>query len=922
MIKQKNTLSNLESRRGFMKKSLTAAASTVTSAHLTSAAAFSAGQSQKVAIVTDRSSRLVKEGPVQWSVEWLRDRLTDKGAAVEITESLDRVPREALAVIVTGCQSNTAKAILQDAGLKPPGVPEALAIVAGKAAGRSVLLASGFDVRGLVYAVLELADRADLSGDAVAELKRPDRIVEAPANRVRSIYRTFTSPIEDKPWFNDREMWPRYLTMLATQRINRFSLTLGMGYNTPNRIRDSYFFLAYPFLLDVPGYHVRIIGLPDSERDRNLEMLKFISDEAAARGMQFQLGLWSHGAHWPNSGDVNYPIEGLTDENHAPYCRDALLAILKACPSISGTTFRVHHESGIPDGSDDFWKTLFDAHVRCGRRVEIDMHGKDITQSQIDTALATGMPVVVSPKYCGEHMGLPYHPAAIRSRELAKEEFVEPPTGVGVVTRKFTRYGYGDLMPEDRRWGILHRIWPGTQHLLLSGDPVLAAGYGRFASSCGGLGVEQLDPLAFKGRKGSGHGGNRCAYADQSLAPKYDWEKYLYSYRVWGRLTYNPDSDPEVWRRYLRDRFRAAAEPAGKALASASRVLPLITTAHGPSANCQIYWPEIYTNMPIVDPERNVPYEDTDTPKKFGNVSAFDPQLFSRIDEFTDALLDGRRLQKYSPLEVAHWLDGLAATATESLKQAEARIPDATAPEYRRWAADIRIQCGIARFFASKMRSAVLWRVFERTGDVPALTNALAAYRLARKDWAEMAEFAKAIYVSDISFGDTEKMRGHWMDRLPDIDGDIEDMQKRLEAAKASGATTGNQALIQQVIREVRSPQARPGLTCRHDPRTEFQPGKAMNLEVTIPQGGAREVTLYYRRMNQALNWQTTTMTLQGGRYRGAIPAQYSQTRYAIQYYFGIDAGDAGQALYPGLDLNLKHQPYFVVRNSKRSHFS
>jgi hypothetical protein len=63
-------------------------------------------------------------------------------------------------------------------------------------------------------------------------------------------------------------------------------------------------------------------------------------------------------------------------------------------------------------------------------------------------------------------------------------------------------------------------------------------------------------------------------------------------------------------------------------------------------------------------------------------------------------------------------------------------------------------------------------------------------------------------------------------------------------------------------------------------------------------------------------------MTLNGVRYRGAIPAEYSQTRYPIQYYFGIDAGEAGQALYPGLDLDLKHLPYFVVRNSTMSHFS
>ena len=40
--------------------------------------------------------------------------------------------------------------------------------------------------------------------------------------------------------------------------------------------------------------------------------------------------------------------------------------------------------------------------------------------------------------------------------------------------------------------------------------------------------------------------------ADASLETKFDFEKYLYTYRLWGRLGYNPDANPEIWRRALR----------------------------------------------------------------------------------------------------------------------------------------------------------------------------------------------------------------------------------------------------------------------------------------------------------------------------------------------------------------------------------
>ena len=44
--------------------------------------------------------------------------------------------------------------------------------------------------------------------------------------------------------------------------------------------------------------------------------------------------------------------------------------------------------------------------------------------------------------------------------------------------RRFTRYGYADLYQEGRNYGILYRLWPGTQKHLLSADPRLGVGAG------------------------------------------------------------------------------------------------------------------------------------------------------------------------------------------------------------------------------------------------------------------------------------------------------------------------------------------------------------------------------------------------------------------------------------------------------------
>ena len=168
--------------------------------------------------------------------------------------------------------SNNDHPVLDTARILLPNVPEAVGLAWSKVNNRRVLLACGSDTSGLVYALLELADCVSFADDPLAELKGVKRTVERPANSVRSLARCFVSEVEDKPWFYDRAMWPRYLTNLATQRFNRFNLSLGIGYDFLQNVTDSYFLFAYPFLLTVPGYDVRVKNLPDTERDRKASL--------------------------------------------------------------------------------------------------------------------------------------------------------------------------------------------------------------------------------------------------------------------------------------------------------------------------------------------------------------------------------------------------------------------------------------------------------------------------------------------------------------------------------------------------------------------------------------------------------------------------------------------------------------------------
>ncbi|MEP7109311.1 MAG: hypothetical protein ABI760_15060 [Ferruginibacter sp.] len=867
---------------------------------------------QSVSIVSDPADAVAASSPAEWAIKELTGSLSARGIAVKRFEQLRQSPAGALCIVAAGSQSTIALQLLKEAKSTIPSVPEAIGLVPLQSSGKEVILACGYDGRGLVYALLELADRVNNGIEPLSSLKIQKPLIERPANEIRSINRLFTSDIEDKPWYNDREMWPRYLTMLAGQRFNRFSLSFGIGYDFLQDVTDGYFVFAYPFLVSVPGYGVRVPQLPDAERDSNLEMLKFISEQTVVRGMQFQLGLWMHGYEWLNSPHPNYTIEGLTKENHGPYCRDAVSTLLKACPAISGVTFRVHGESGVNEGSYDFWKMVFEGVAGCGRKVEIDMHSKGMDQAMIDLATGSGMPVVISPKYWAEHMGMPYHQADIRELEVPQPgQKTSVLMNLSTGSRSFTRYGYGDLLKENRPYKVLHRIWPGTQRLLLWGDPVTAAAHARAFGFCGSAGVELMEPLSFKGRRGSGIAGDRCGYADTSLKPRWDWEKYLYTLRIFGRMQYNPDTDPDTWRRYLRKQFGPAAEAMELALANATRILPIVLTSHGTSAANNSYWPEMYTNLPIADPGIKHPYGDTPSPKVFGNVSPFDPQLFVGINDFVRELLKGERSGRYTPVEAAQWIVDYADAAAKNLASAQAIFKNRQKPEFLRMAIDISIQVGLGRFFGAKFRCGILYGIFEQSGDLKALEEALKAYQLARSYWATLANNAKDVYKPDISVGERPWLRGHWLDRLPAIDEDIAYMTKKLEQAPDKAVANLNR--VNSAIAEALGRPGREKAEIHHSRPGKFSAGQPLELVLSFDKTPV-SARLYYRHVNQGERYEKTEMQPDGKNYKATISADYCRTVYPLEYYFELREGPESAWLYPGFNADLSNQPYFIVR--------
>jgi hypothetical protein len=424
----------------------------------------------------------------------------------------------------------------------------------------------------------------------------------------------------------------------------------------------------------------------------------------------------------------------------------------------------------------------------------------------------------------------------------------------------------------------------------------------------GSDGVEWCEPQSFKGRMGTGIPGQRFNYQKHGMPTRCDWRKYDYQYRVWGRLLYNPDAPRQSWMRYLEHECGDAADHCEKGLSWASRVLPLVTLAHGPSASNNRYWPEIYTNLGLIDGSGKRAYDsDMEGPVRFGNAPTFDSALFATAQEYAELLLAGKLSHRYTPLDVADWLDEMAEGCEIEVMKAK-RTADFGRAEVQRILVDVQILGGIARYFAEKFRAACWAELFVATKVSLLIEPTLEHARRSVLAWEGIAAISRDLYHDDLTYGPQSWLRGSWHSRLPEMQAELLD----LEAMRGGGKTESVQpdAAASAAIAALKARRSTLAGIVKVGADTTFEGGKpfaiSVETEVDAPP------VLHYRHINQAERWKSVTMEQRGGTYAAVIPGDYTRSDFHLQYFISMTR--RGQSvLAPGLQQNLANEPYYTV---------
>ncbi len=817
----------------------------------------------------------------------LAEALKTKAVSLQRVSSFSAAQGDPLITVGLAAGEGPAASVLKSAKIAPPEGREGLLIQRSQMNGKNVLLLCGSDDRGLMYALLDTAERIGWLSDGEDLFRNVRDTREKPycPERAVSIYTMHRAYFEQR-FFNE-DYWARYFDTLAKNRFNSFVLIFGYE-------NGGYFAPPYPYFFDVEGFpEVRVVGWSREKQGRYLRALNRLIVMAHERGLAVTIGLWDHiyrggvQSGGMRDADAKHPtsgmVEGLTGANLTAYSRSAFAKFLRQVPDTDGIQFRMHDESGLKPGQEqfEFWRSIFQTVKDVRPKLRCDLRAKGLPDEIIDLALSLELNVRITTKYWAEQMGMPWHPAHINRQNQSDR-----------------RHGYADLLRYPQRYKLHWRLWNGgTARVLLWGDPEWVR---RFADSThlyDGDGFEVNEPLATK-MASQPH--DEPPF--ELLAPKYrytdyEFERYWHFFQVFGRIGYNPNTPVEVWSRAFERHFGKDAAPyLERALHRASWILPRIQAYNFP-----------YHRFPMtrgwVEKQRR-----EDLPA-YAAAEGSDTQIFMSFDEAAKLSIEGGESAKVHPLQTAEWFARAAADVLAAVGEAEKHTRERRSNEFISTVTDLKVLAHLALYHSRRIHAGLAYAVFKRTREVRELDEAIAEEGRAIQAWEKIVEAAGDVYAENLMMGlASSGLAGHWKDELVELKRDV--AQLDIQLRKLIAIDNLHPTLIRK--KSTRDDNTPPEVNHRHV--SDAPAGKPLTItaEVSDP-SGVKWARVLYRGVNQIFDYRELAMHPTGRKdeYRVTIPAEQIDPKWDFMYLIEVMDTRGNGRIYPDPE---EETPYIVVR--------
>ena len=844
------------------------------------------------------------KGPALFGKEVFTSALTSCGAVLcEVNHWTPEETGESAMLMIGTTSDRRIQLLLENADLVYCTDPESTICqwcqVQG---GGSVLVLAGTDDVGLMYTLLEMAER--IEADGFDALNDAEEFCESPDNRVRCVDRYVVGHLDDE-WLKSEKFWRYYLPRLAKARFNRFCLIVGFD--------TAYMAPPYPFFVEVKGYEsITVSGQDEATREDNLAALRRIGRLCHEHGIAFEFATWQQK---PWTSEQKQLVSGLADDETtlAEYCYQGLRTLIRAVPEIDIVQFRVNHESGVGTqvSAEDFWNHCADAVAEIaledGRPLILDLRAKGLTDAMIDYAFSRGLHVEVPTKYWCEHAAMPHHITIMRSEELAKLDNYN----------HSRRYSYADMLRKPRYYDVIYRLWNyGSTNLFLWGDADYARRFSLSCSLSGSAGLEINSPLALKYGHELLHKDTWHTFADPSLRTgEWEDERFWMWYTSYGRLGYSADTEPEVWMRTFRARFgEKSASVIERGLRAASKIIPFITTIHMPVHPSLRYWTEMSTGYAMFNENRIDGRKgyDFQTEITYGSTEPSDHGLFYGIDEYVSDAAQGKFQGKYSPLQSAAFLSLFVDEVKRCMAQMDAIGENNENAEYRAMLADMKLLCDMALYHVKKIHSAYALAKFQVTGEKSWLADAAALLDQAAAFWRSLSAYGQQVYHHDLEFSSagTQTRHGTWQDLYREIEAD----RRTLENMLRENGIAGSGEPVHD-YQPGRLPAEQFALD--YDLPDYHMAGVPLVIEVDagdLATSSDAQFVLHYRHTNQ-LEGVFNTIVMDRGEngWCAVVPGEYLTSEWDLMLYITTQDAAGSCLMLPGIYHPKYPYPYHVV---------
>jgi hypothetical protein len=845
---------------------------------LSNATPSRAAENVTVSILTDRDAG----APAAHGANKIAFALRARGISFEQADSIEAAAGRMLLVCGLPGRAGPAAGVIESLKIDPPHAPEALVIRNTTLRQKPALLLAGADDRGLMYAELDVADRIGWATDVGQPFGEVRDTSESPAapHRAISIYTMNRAYFESRMY--NPAYWERYLDTLARNRFNSFVLIFGYengGFLAP----------PYPYFFDVEGFDdVRMVGITPEQQRKNLDALNRLIDMAHARGIDVTIGIWDHiyrggvqSNATPGTEDaLSKPTPGLVwgvnADNLMPYTKAALSKFLKLVPRVDAIQFRMHDESGLKEGEQGaFWRDVFRMLKVQAPKLRVDVRAKGLPDSTIEDGLAAGLNLRVTTKFWMEQMGPPFHP-----------------THVNPQNQQDRRHSYADMLRYPQPYKMHWRLWNGgTSRVLLWADPEYARRFVESTHLYDGDGFEVNEPLCTK-MQAQAHD----ARPFELLKPErrytdYEFERYWHFFQVFGRIGYNPNTPAEVWDHEFARRFGAdAGAHVARALHRASQVLPRIVAACYP-----------YRAFPMT--RGWCEKQPLGTLAQYAAAETSDVSQFASFDEEAQVLLGELETAKVRPPQTSRWFHRVAQEITDETNQAKRGT---SSRELASTCDDLMLLANLAEFHARRIRAAVAYCLFKRTGRRDGLAGAVEYERRAIDSWKQLSACGEQ-YSDDLMMGSRGKdLCGHWRDEIPVLEKGLGELDQQLREAPATQPSDA------RLADDFENEPALP--TILHEPITRLAAGQPLTIRAQVKSDrGIKWVRLRCRAVNQKLDYETIPMSATGrpDEYQTTVSADRLRSQWDFMYYIeALDTSGHGRN-FPDLESQT---PYLVVR--------